>query len=161
MVHNELPAWSSKDKWWETWIILIFQWVIHHFHQTLFSHLNSHRISTKSCGTTDAGLSGIWGFVWLTCSCFLSQWNVKGISLMIMNCLESCHVTQKNIAMTRKAKVSLQKHCSAMLKALWIQNEDGQLYYNSELCLSAKESYLSIAFKFFRRCKIQGYCWAN
>lgn len=123
MVHNELPAWSSKDKWWETWIILIFQWVTYTiFTQTLFSHLNSHRISTKSCGTTDAGLSGIWGFV--TAYLLLFPFSVKCQGYFIddyelswvMPCDSEKYNDKKGQGLTTKA---LLGHVESFVNSEW------------------------------------------
>lgn len=95
--------------------------IICHFHQTLFSYLNAHRINAKRVfGTVEHWI--LWhgtSYGLLALFPFLVLSNVKGILLMIINCLESYYATHnKKAAMTRKAKVSLQKHCLAMLKAL-------------------------------------------
>lgn len=104
------------------------------FHQTLFSYLNAHRrISTnRMLGTVEHWI--LWHdtlYGPLALFPFLVLSNVKGISLMIINCLESYVTHSKKSSNDKKSQGLSTKALLGHVESFVNLEQRWQLHYNS------------------------------
>lgn len=139
--------------------------IVRHFHQILFSYLNENRISTKEMlwnfrTLVSLVLGALYGFFAVVS--FLSTPKCQGyfIDDYELSWVMACD-SQKNAAMTRKAKVSLKRavwpcwmlcefimkmgNCTIIHSSAWVPRR----HIFQQLSNSSGD------------CKIQGYSWAN